>query len=55
VLADLAERAEALRLVRPAFVPEPGIAIRGGRHPVVERQVDDYVPNDVVLAARGAC
>jgi len=49
VLADLAERAEALRLVRPAFVPEPGIAIRGGRHPVVERQVDDYVPNDVML------
>ena len=49
VLADLADRAEALRLVRPTFVTEPGIAIRGGRHPVVERQVDDYVPNDVAL------
>ncbi len=49
VLVDLAERADALRLVRPSFVTEPGIAIRGGRHPVVERQVEDYVPNDVVL------
>jgi DNA mismatch repair protein MutS len=51
VLANLAERADALRLTRPAFVPEPGIAIHGGRHPVVERQVESFVPNDVVLAA----
>ena len=33
VLANLAERAEALNLTRPQFVEEPGIAIRGGRHP----------------------
>jgi DNA mismatch repair protein MutS len=50
VLANLAERADALRLTRPAFAAEPGIAIRGGRHPVVERQVESFVPNDVVLA-----
>ena len=50
VLANLAERADALRLVRPEFVAEPGIAIRGGRHPVVERQVESFVPNDVALA-----
>ncbi|MFO1325044.1 MAG: DNA mismatch repair protein MutS [Burkholderiales bacterium] len=49
VLANLAERAEALALVRPRFVAEPGIDIRGGRHPVVERQVDSFVPNDVAL------
>ena len=52
VLANLAERAEALNLTRPQFVDEPGIAIRGGRHPVVERQVEHYVPNDVTLGAQ---
>jgi DNA mismatch repair protein MutS len=50
VLASLADRAEALSLARPAFATEPRIEIRGGRHPVVERQVEHYVPNDVVLA-----
>jgi DNA mismatch repair protein MutS len=49
VLANLAERAQTLNLVRPVLTDEPGIAIRGGRHPVVERQVEHYVPNDVVL------
>ena len=40
----------------PRSCAEPGIAIRGGRHPVVERQVDDFIPNDVDAgAARGAC
>jgi len=50
VLANLADRALALRLVRPRFAAEPGIAIRRGRHPVVERQVDDFVPNDAALS-----
>jgi len=50
VLATLAERALALRWTRPRFVAEPGIAIRRGRHPVVERQVEDFVPNDVALS-----
>ena len=50
VLATLAERAEALALVRPSFTAGPGIDIRGGRHPVVERQVEHFIPNDVVLA-----
>jgi len=49
VLTSLAERAEALDLARPSFVPAPGLAIRGGRHPVVERQVDDFIPNDLDL------
>jgi len=49
VLANLAERAEALGLVRPMFAREPGIEIRGGRHPVVERMVESFVPNDVTL------
>jgi len=50
VLANLAERADALRLTRPSFVAEAGIAIRGGRHPVVEKQVESFIPNDVTLA-----
>ncbi|MFO1308250.1 MAG: DNA mismatch repair protein MutS [Burkholderiales bacterium] len=49
VLASLADRAEALSLARPAFAAEPRIEIRGGRHPVVERQVEHFIPNDVVL------
>jgi DNA mismatch repair protein MutS len=49
VLATLAERAEALDLARPTFVPAIGISIRGGRHPVVERQVDAFIPNDLDL------
>ena len=49
VLATLAERADALRLVRPQFEDDVGIDIDGGRHPVVERQVESFVPNDVKL------
>jgi DNA mismatch repair protein MutS len=49
VLATFAERAEALNLVRPVFVAATGLAIRGGRHPVVERQVEEFIPNDLVL------
>ncbi len=49
VLATLAERAEALDLARPVFVAAPGLAIRGGRHPVVMRQVDAFIPNDLDL------
>jgi len=50
VLVTLAERAEALDLVRPQFTDTPGLAIRGGRHPVVERQVDAFIANDLDLA-----
>jgi DNA mismatch repair protein MutS len=49
VLAALAERADALRLARPQFADEIGIAIVGGRHLVVERQVDSFIANDLLL------
>jgi len=49
VLTTLADRAEALDFARPTFAPARGLAIRGGRHPVVERQVDDFIPNDLDL------
>ena len=50
VLTTFAERAEALGLVRPTFADANGLVIRGGRHPVVERQVDEFIPNDLVLS-----
>ncbi len=49
VLASQAERAAALRLCPPEYASEPGIGIRGGRHPVVETQVDHFIANDTQL------
>jgi DNA mismatch repair protein MutS len=50
VLANLAERAIALRLVKPQLCDESRIDIRGGRHPVVEQHLDGpFVPNDLAL------
>ena len=50
VLANLAERAEALDWNAPALVASPGIHIVRGRHPVVEEVRDDpFEPNDLVL------
>jgi DNA mismatch repair protein MutS len=50
VLANLAERAVSLRYVQPELSDEPGLYIEGGRHPVVERVLDDpFVPNDLEL------
>ena len=52
VLANLAERADALDLTRPELTEEPGILVTRGRHPVVERCLDGpFVPNDLELAA----
>jgi DNA mismatch repair protein MutS len=50
VLASQAERAGTLKLCAPDYSSEPGIVIRGGRHPVVEAQVDHFIPNDVTLS-----
>ena len=50
VLASFAERAQALRLVRPELVAEPGIEIVQGRHPVVEATLTEpFTPNDLRL------
>jgi DNA mismatch repair protein MutS len=48
-LSSLAACAEALRLARPSFTGEDVIEIAGGRHLVVESQVDDFIPNDTSL------
>ena len=50
VLANLAERAEALDWSRPQLMDEPGIAIERGRHPVVEQvREEPFEPNDLAL------
>jgi DNA mismatch repair protein MutS len=48
-LATFAERAAALELTRAQFIDDEAIEIEAGRHPVVERQVDAFVANDVRL------
>ena len=50
-LASLAAVAVANDYVRPETVEDPdtGIRIEGGRHPVVERTEDAFVPNDADL------
>ncbi len=50
VLANLAERAEALDWSRPQLTDEPGISIERGRHPVVEQvREEPFEPNDLAL------
>ena len=50
VLANLAERSRSLNYCRPELCDEPGLRIRGGRHPVVERLLDaPFVANDLEL------
>ncbi|MEO0973636.1 MAG: DNA mismatch repair protein MutS, partial [Pseudomonadota bacterium] len=50
VFANLAERADSLRLVRPRLSEEPAIKIVDGRHPVVEQTLDSpFIGNDLQL------
>ncbi|HRZ53730.1 MAG TPA: DNA mismatch repair protein MutS, partial [Candidatus Contendobacter sp.] len=50
VLANLAERAAALRWNPPELSAAPGIAIQAGRHPVVEQALEEaFTPNDLTL------
>ncbi|WP_160153981.1 DNA mismatch repair protein MutS [Microbulbifer sp. ALW1] len=52
VLANMAERADQLRLTQPELSEKPGIHVEGGRHPVVEQVLDDpFVANDIDLHA----
>ena len=46
ILCAFAERAQALDYVAPVLLQENIIDIETGRHPVVERQVENYVSND---------
>jgi len=51
VLACLADRAMALRYVRPRITAGNSIRIKDGRHPVIEQiaEADRFVPNDTFL------
>jgi DNA mismatch repair protein MutS len=50
VLSNLAERAVTLRYTAPELTDEPILQISEGRHPVVERFIDQpFVPNDLVM------
>jgi len=50
VLATLAERAHNLNFCQPKLQTEPGINIKGGRHPVVEQvSGDPFVANDLEM------
>jgi DNA mismatch repair protein MutS len=52
VLANLAQRADELRLCQPRLTETSGIQIAGGRHPVVEQVSSQaFVPNDLALSA----
>ncbi|MFN3884588.1 MAG: DNA mismatch repair protein MutS [Rhodocyclaceae bacterium] len=48
-LMAFAEAARRYDYCRPEFVDYPCIEIRAGRHPVVERQVDSFIANDLDL------
>jgi DNA mismatch repair protein MutS len=50
LLATFASRASALDWSAPQFTDDAVIEVDGGRHPVVEEQVDEFIPNDTRLS-----
>ena len=53
VLSNFAERAVLFNYSRPELSDQTGIQITAGRHPVVERTLDDpFVPNDLSMDAQ---
>jgi DNA mismatch repair protein MutS len=50
LLATFAERATALDWCAPQFCDDAVIEIDAGRHPVVQSQVDQFIPNDTRLS-----
>ncbi len=48
-LAAFATAAQRYNYCRPEFVAHPCLEITGGRHPVVERQVNDFITNDLTF------
>ena len=54
-VASFAETADRYNYVRPTITDTPELRIEAGRHPVLERVVEDgrFVANDVSLGAKG--
>ncbi len=48
-LLSLSHHASEMHWVKPELSSEPGIVIRGARHPVVEQAIERYVANDCEL------
>ncbi len=55
-IASLAEVAASANYVRPTITEAPGLDIRDGRHPVLEKAATDggFVANDLTLGGEGA-
>jgi DNA mismatch repair protein MutS len=55
-VASFAQSAARWNYVRPTVVDERALVIRGGRHPVLERLLEDkqFIANDVELGGEGA-
>ncbi len=56
-LCALAERSLTLGWCAPEFMPQPGIEIRAGRHPVVEARLAEtssgaFIPNDTLMGPK---
>ena len=49
-LGSLAKHADLFRWVKPEFTTSAGLEIIGARHPVVERSIENYVPNNCELS-----
>ena len=54
VLCAFAERAQTLGYTAPCFTDEIGLHVDCGRHPVVEKQVENFVANDVELGGESS-
>ncbi|MFA7679561.1 MAG: DNA mismatch repair protein MutS [Pigmentiphaga sp.] len=52
VLCALAHHAQANQWVAPQLLPDARIDIKQGRHPVVERVIERFTPNDSLLHAK---
>jgi DNA mismatch repair protein MutS len=50
VLSSFAATADRRSYARPQFVDEPVLEIEGGRHPVVEAQIEHFIANDCRLS-----
>lgn len=49
ILNSFASTADQYNYISPVFTEENKLFIKEGRHPVVERNTDKYVPNDIYL------
>ncbi len=49
VFSSLADLANDFGYVKPTINQEGIIAIKAGRHPVIERLTDKYIPNDLIM------